>query len=218
MELSGVAAMRVALVQLSAYGDCLFATLVARQIKRDHPGCHLTWVIGDKFASILDGNPNVDAIHKIVLSSRDEAFSSGWEKAKTWVSDRLRSGNLEEAYFTQIFPDNIQYYDGLIRTTIYGAYGEPITGPHLPELFLTQAENRNVAEFSVKHRLSEFQHVFLFECGPGSRQSPMTPVRAEALAHILAKQHPEVVFLISSSESLVRPSSQVVDASCLTYR
>ena len=57
--------MRVALVQLAAYGDCLFATLVARQIKRDHPGCHLTWVIGDKFASILDGNPHVDAVHKI---------------------------------------------------------------------------------------------------------------------------------------------------------
>ena len=218
MELSGGAGMRVALVQLSAYGDCLFATLVARQIKRDHPRCHLTWVIGDKFASILDGNPHVDAVHKIVLSSREEAFSSGWENAKTWVTDQLRIGNLEEAYFTQIFPDNIQYYDGLIRTTIYGAYGKPITGPHLPELFLTEAENRNVSEFSVKHRLSEFKHVFLFECGPGSGQSPMTLARAEALAHILAKQHSEVIFLISSSETLVRPSPQVVDASCLTYR
>ena len=28
---SGLQAMRIALVQLSAYGDCLFATLVARQ-------------------------------------------------------------------------------------------------------------------------------------------------------------------------------------------
>ena len=89
--------MRVALVQLAAYGDCLFATLVARQIKRDHPGCHLTWVIGDKCASILDGNPHVDAVHKIVLSSRDEALSSGWEKAKTWVTDQVRMGNLENS-------------------------------------------------------------------------------------------------------------------------
>jgi hypothetical protein len=210
--------MRLALVQLAAYGDCLFATLVARQIKRDHPGCHLTWVIGDKFASILDGNPHVDAVHKIVLSSRDEAFSSGWEKAKTWVADQVRIGNLEKAYFTQIWPDNIRYYDGLIRTTIYGAYGKPITGPHLPEVFLTEAENRNVADFAVKHCLREFKHVFLFECGPGSGQSPMTPARAEALAHALGKSHPEVVFLMSSSESLVQLSAQVVDASRLTYR
>jgi len=210
--------MRVALVQLAAYGDCLFATLVARQIKRDHPGCHLTWVIGDKFASILDGNPHVDAVHKIVLSSRAEAFSSGWEKAKTWVTDQVRMGNLEKAYFTQIFPDNLRYYDGLIRTTIYGAYGKPITGPHLPEVFLTEAENRNVADFAVKHCLREFKHVFLVECGPGSGQSPMTPARAEALAHAVEKHNPEVVFLMSSSETLVRPSPQVVDASSLTYR
>jgi predicted O-methyltransferase YrrM len=210
--------MKVALVQLSAYGDCLFATLVARQIKRDHPGCHLTWLIGDKFASILDGNPNVDAVYKIALSSRNEAFSSGWEKAKTWVTDQVRMRNLEKAYFTQIFPDNIRYYDGLIRTTIYGAYGKPITGPHLPEVFLTEAENRNVADFVVKHCLSEFKHVFLFECAPGSGQSLLTPPRAEALAHALGKQHPEVVFLVSSTETLARPSRQVVDASCLAYR
>jgi hypothetical protein len=65
-------------------------------------------VIGDKFSSILDGNPNVDAVHKIVLSSRDEAFSSGWDTAKSWVADQVRMGNLEKAYFTQIFPDNLR--------------------------------------------------------------------------------------------------------------
>ena len=215
---SGLQAMRIALVQLIAYGDCLFATLVARQIKRDHPGCHLTWVIGDKYASILEGNTHVDAVHKIVLSSRDEAFSSGWEKAKTWVADQVRMGDLEKAYFTQILPDNVRYWDGLIRTTTYRTYGKPITGPHLPEVFLTEAENRNVADFVVKHCLREFKHVFLFECGPSSGQSPMTPARAEALAHALGKSHPEVVFLMSSSETLVRPSPQVVDASCLGYR
>jgi predicted O-methyltransferase YrrM len=211
-------AMKVALVQVSAYGDCLFATLVARQIKRDYPGCHLTWVIGDKFASIIDGNPHVDAVRKIVLSSREEAFSSGWEKAKNWVANQVRIGNLEKAYFTQIFPDNVRYYDGLIRTTIYGAYDKPIAGPHLPEVFLTEAENRNVAGFAQKHCLGEFKHVFLFECAPGSGQSPLTPARAEALAHALGKHHPEMVFLMSSTEPLARPSAQVVDASCLTYR
>src|SRR4029077_8326156 len=174
--------------------------------------------IGDKCASILEENPHVDAVHKIVLSSRDEAFSSGWEKAKIWVADQIRMGNLEKAYFTQIFPDNLRYYDGLIRTTIYGAYGKPITGPHLPEVFLTEAENRNVADFAEKHCLREFKHVFLFECGPGSGQSPLTPARAEALAHALGKYHPEVVFLMSSTETLVRPSPKVGDASCLTYR
>ena len=64
----------------------------------------------------------------------------------TWVADQVRIGNFEKVYFTQIWPDNFRYYDGLIRTTIYGAYGKPITGPHLPEVFLTEAENRTVAD------------------------------------------------------------------------
>jgi cephalosporin hydroxylase len=85
-------------------------------------------------------------------------------------------------------------------------------------VFLTEAENRNVADFAEKHCLREFKHVFLFECAPSSGQSPLTLARAEALAHALGKYHPEVVFLMSSTETLVRPSAQVVDASCLTYR
>jgi hypothetical protein len=61
-------------------------------------------------------------------------------------------------------------------------------------------------DFAVKHGLREFKHVFLFECRPRSGQSPLTPARAEALA----QYHPEVVFLLSSSETLVQPSPQVV--------
>ena len=71
---------------------------------------------------------------------------------------------------------------------------------------------------AVKHCLREFKHVFLFESAPHSGQSPLTPARAEALAHALGKYHPEVVFLMSPTETLVQPSPQVVDASCLTYR
>ena len=37
--------MKVSLVQLDANGDCLYATTIARQIKQDYPGCHLTWWI-----------------------------------------------------------------------------------------------------------------------------------------------------------------------------
>src|SRR5437870_12423549 len=107
--------MRVALVQLASYGDCLFATLVARQIKRDHPGCHLTWVIGDKCASILDGNPHVDAVHKIVKSSRAEALASGFENATASVADQVRMGSVAKADVTQKSQDNIRYYDVLTR-------------------------------------------------------------------------------------------------------
>jgi ADP-heptose:LPS heptosyltransferase len=38
---------KIVLVQLFSNGDCLYATAVARQIKADYPGCHLTWAIAD---------------------------------------------------------------------------------------------------------------------------------------------------------------------------
>ena len=55
--------------QLGSFGDCLFATTVARQIKNDYPDCHLTWAVGSIYRSILDGNPYIDDIWEFPLST-----------------------------------------------------------------------------------------------------------------------------------------------------
>ena len=51
------AAKKILLVQLYSNGDCLYATAVARQIKQDFPGCHLTWVIAGVYKNIIAQNP-----------------------------------------------------------------------------------------------------------------------------------------------------------------
>ena len=43
---------KIILVQLYSNGDCLYATAVARQIKQDFPGSHLTWAIAH-FVKVL---------------------------------------------------------------------------------------------------------------------------------------------------------------------
>lgn len=57
--------MRVLVVRLSALGDVLTATPVATVLKRAVPDAELTWVVEERCADVLRGNPLID--HLIVL-------------------------------------------------------------------------------------------------------------------------------------------------------
>ena len=198
--------MKIALVHLCSFGDCLYATLIARQIKRDYPGSHLTWVIGDKYASVLEGNPHVDKIYEIPVKGVKDALSIGWAEARKWVQSQLNESIFQKVYYTQILPDNAACYDGLIRSTTYRSYGKPIDGPHNPVLVLTAAEKNRVENFIRINGIHRAERAFLFECGARSGQSPMTPPRAEKLADTLARLHPSAVFILSSDTAVSRPS------------
>jgi hypothetical protein len=209
---------RIALVQLCSAGDCLYASVVARQIKKDHPDCHLTWVVGDRYASVLDLNPDVDSVHVVPIADVRDAINGAWQTAKAWTRDQIAGGNLDKAYYTQICPDNIWLYDGLIRSTIYRAYGKPVENPHRPTVVLSDLEEARAAAFVRDRNLTKFKHLFLFECGPQSQQSSMHPLRAVELAKTLSKRHPDAAFVLSSSLQLTETSAQVIDASGLTFR
>lgn len=60
MENRSASQKRILLGQLGSYGDCLYATTVARQIKQDFPGSTLTWAVGSMYADVLDQNPHDD--------------------------------------------------------------------------------------------------------------------------------------------------------------
>ena len=48
--------------QLACYGDCLFATTIAKQIRHDYPDSHITWAVSSKYRSIVEHNPDIDKI------------------------------------------------------------------------------------------------------------------------------------------------------------
>lgn len=54
---------RLAIIRLSAVGDVLHCTPVARAIKKSAPSCHITWVVGQVSADVLAGNPYIDEIY-----------------------------------------------------------------------------------------------------------------------------------------------------------
>ncbi|MEQ1577992.1 MAG: hypothetical protein ABL894_10090, partial [Hyphomicrobium sp.] len=60
---------RILLGQLGSNGDCLYATTIARQIKKDFPGCHLTWAISSLCTRVLDNNPDVDEVWEVPVQS-----------------------------------------------------------------------------------------------------------------------------------------------------
>ena len=52
-------------MHLVSLGDCLYVTAVARQIKQDYPGCHLTWAISSRCSQVIQNNPYVDEIWEV---------------------------------------------------------------------------------------------------------------------------------------------------------
>ena len=72
---------KILLVQLFSNGDCLYATTIARQIKNDYPGCHLTWAIAGFCKSIIANNPFVDEVVEVnSVAKNDEASFKRYKK------------------------------------------------------------------------------------------------------------------------------------------
>lgn len=67
---------RILLGQLGSNGDCLHATVLARQIKHDYPNCHLTWAIGSIYRSIIENNPFIDRIWEIPATNWEEIVAA----------------------------------------------------------------------------------------------------------------------------------------------
>jgi hypothetical protein len=210
-------APRILLGQLGSFGDCLYVTAVARQIKEDHPGCHLTWAIGSPYRSILDCNPYVDAIWEVPFASRGD-MDRAWRRFEREARRRHRAGEFDRLVFTQLGPDNYQNFDGTIRASLFRGYPGRITVPITPVLRLTDAEVECVRQFAAAHRLATHRNVVLFECTPASGQSYLTPAFALAAARAVLARTPDTAFILSSHESIPTGDGRIVDGSGLSFR
>ena len=203
--------------QLGKYGDCLFATTIARQIKSDYPDCHITWAIGSMYRLILNGNPYIDEIWEFPLSSNN-SLSDSWKKFEHEAFNRKNLGDFDEIIFTQIYPNNFKNFDGTVRSSIFRAYNKPITVPVSPVLRLSPKEVENVRIFAESHHLKDKKHVILFECSPKSDQSFVTLDFAIEVSKKLIQKIPDLYIILSSNESFTSPEACIVDASTLSFR
>ena len=205
---------RILLVQLYSNGDCLYATAVARQIKQDFPGCHLTWLIATFCNDIITGNPFVDEV--LVTNEVAKNDIIAFRKLKKKVFEEKKEGKWDEVFVTHNMDDNQALYDGTIRGMIFGAYPNPVTVPVQPVLILSDEEKQRVKQFAEKNQIHQFRNVILWEFAPQSGQSVLNfdfvIKGAERITQI-----PGTCVILSSANSF-SSSAKIIDASSLSVR
>jgi len=206
------------LAQLGSFGDCLYATSIARQIKIDNPECHLTWAIGSIYRSVLTANPDVDAIWEFSVECRNDLLDK-WQEFEDIANQRKNAGEFDEVYFTQVFPNNIKNFDGTLRSSIFRGYSRPITVSVSPRIQLLPAEIENVANFIRQQEITADTKLILFECAAHSGQSFVTSQFALDVANTLIQQMPDVsVIMSSASNDLSQSDKRIIDGSVLSFR
>jgi hypothetical protein len=209
---------RVLLAQLNSNGDCLYATVLARQIKEaDHKGCHLTWAVNSKCKQTVLLNPHVDEIWE-VSTKTSLTTEAEWEAFVKEAEARKFRGDFDHIYYTQVIGKNIINFDGGIRSSMYNNYPYPITVSRQPVIRLSEKEIANVRRFSEQHHLGEFRHVILIECGPDSFKSTLDPASARSFASYIIQQHPGTAVILSSNKRIETGSDAIMDASVLSFR
>jgi 6-pyruvoyl-tetrahydropterin synthase len=188
---------KILLGQLGANGDCLYATILARQIRHDHPNAHLTWAISSQCAGLLRNNPHVDEVWEIPVPDWN-THDIAWRVFEREATRRLLRHEFDHAYLSQVWPNNFQNYDGTIRPSILRSYGAPITVPIENVIELDAQELANVESFVKQSGLEQFEHRILFECSAKSGQSFVTPDLAQAIAERLYKLLPSACMLFST--------------------
>ena len=133
----------ILLGMLGSNGDCLYATAIARQLKLDFPGCHLTWAIGRMSRQVLVNNPDVDTLWEVPQASWAEAERS-WTLFEAEAHDLANAGRFDHVYLPQISPARFGNYDGTIRPSIFRGFPRALTVPVDVTIALTEEETAAV--------------------------------------------------------------------------
>ncbi|UAY53122.1 glycosyltransferase family 9 protein [Ferruginibacter albus] len=203
---------KILLLHLYSNGDCLYATTIAKQIKTDYPGCHLSWAIASFCKNIITNNPYVDEI--LIVDSVKKNDVTAFRKLK---KEFYLQNKYDEIFITQNMEANQAFYDGSTRSNVLRAYPHKITVPVTPVLRLTQAEIATAQQFALQHRLSDYKNVILFEYAPQSGQSKITKEFAVRVAEDLTKNG-DVAVVLSSANKINSAHKAIIDGSVLTMR
>jgi len=189
---------RLLLGQLGANGDCLYATILARQLRNDYPSAHITWAISSQCVGLLRNNPFVDEIWEIPVPDWSQ-HEIAWRMFEREATRRLLRHEFDHAVLSQIWPNNFQNYDGTIRPSILRAYGRPITVPIENIICLTEQEEERVEQYVRDNGLMAFEHRILFECSAKSGQSFVTTELAQEVAEHVYAALPDATMLFSTN-------------------
>ena len=119
---------KILLGQLGANGDCMYATILARQLRHDNPDAHIVWGVSSQCVGLLKNNPHIDEIWEIPIQGWDQ-HEMMWRVFEREAVRRYLRREFDEILLSQIWPNNFQNFDGTVRPSILRSLGRPITVP-----------------------------------------------------------------------------------------
>lgn len=101
---------RIGIIAWGAMADVLYATPIVRQIRRLHPEAHITWLVRDKFAEVIETNPDVDAVEEFGLPTGHESRQDAeYMMDQTLVEFAARM--YDKVYDLQYWPRHSNFYE-----------------------------------------------------------------------------------------------------------
>ncbi len=208
---------RILLGMLGSNGDCMYATAVARQLKVDFPGCHLTWAIASLCRQVLTNNPDIDAVWEFPLASWTD-MEHAWTLLEIEARQQAETGHFDHVFLVQISPGRFADYDGTIRPSIFRGFGRPITVPVDVTVNLTEAERAGVDRWFQDSPAADASQVVLCECSSKSGQSFMTVELGMQMAEAVVAERARAVVILSTHEALPRPHPRIISGASLSMR
>lgn len=202
--------------QFAAFGDCLFATIVVKQLKYNNPKCEITWGISKRYASILKNNPYVDKVMEFEIDPKT-ASPYEFERHNSLIN------NLEKEFGSnfihlQLLNKHIHHLFTTLRYTVIKVFGGPITVSKNAVLYLDQKEKDNVKEFIFKNQINTYSTKILFECAPTSGQSNVDLKFALQVAEKITAKNKNVCIILSGAFTIEVNSTQIFNANSISYR
>lgn len=207
--------MRILLGHLGSNGDCLYATAVAKQIKQDYPGCHLTWAVSSLARSVLRNNADIDAVWEIKLGSWADMVAC-WYSFEREAMRLHGSGFFDRVFPTQISPARFENYDGTIRPSIFRNFGCSVAAPTEITVNLADEDLATVDLWTRANIPDGAWPVILFECSSKSGQSFVTPAWAVSVAERVLANYPRACIILSTAERVLSANPRIVSAGGLT--
>ncbi len=190
---------KILLGQLGANGDCVYATILVRQLRQDNPDAHIVWAVSSHCAGLLKNNPHIDEVWEIPVQGWDQ-HEMMWRVFEREAVRRYIRREFDEILLSQIWPNNFQNFDGTVRPSILRSIGRPLTVPIENVIRLTEDEIEKVEDFVRESGIAEFEHRVLFECSSKSGQSFVTPEFAQEVARKLYSILPNSTVILSTNE------------------
>jgi lipopolysaccharide heptosyltransferase I len=91
--LSELHALRIALIKPSALGDIVHALPVLSGLRQRFPSAHITWIVKQHYAPLLEGHPDLDA----VLTFDRKIMGNVWRAGRSWwnFAQRLQAARFD---------------------------------------------------------------------------------------------------------------------------